>query len=160
MRFIKLTTAVIGISMAASSCQDWLTVYPQTQVVEENFWEDKNDLEGVRYGAYKQMSNTIEKLAYWGDLRSDSYHLWPKSLMNNSGAISNWQSYNQMRAGLLEKDSANTYFDWGSIYTTINYCNKVLQHGDEVLKKDPQFTSSEWRQMKAEMVGLRALQHR
>lgn len=159
MRFIKLTTAVIGISMAASSCQDWLTVYPQTQVVEENFWEDKNDLEGVRYGAYKQMSNTIEKLAYWGDLRSDSYHLWPKSLMNNSGAISNWQSYNQMRAGLLEKDSANTYFDWGSIYTTINYCNKVLQHGDEVLKKDPQFTSSEWRQMKAEMVGLRALNY-
>lgn len=158
-RIIKLTTAVIGISMFASSCQDWLTVYPQTQVVEENFWEDKNDLEGVRYGAYKQMSNTIEKLAYWGDLRSDTYRLWSRRSMTNGGFVSNSQSYSQMRSGLLEKDSANTYFDWGGIYTTINYCNKVLQHGEEVLNKDPQFTSAEWRQMKAEMIGLRALNY-
>lgn len=156
---IKIATAVIGISMTASSCQDWLTVYPQTQVVEENFWEDKNDLEGVRYGAYKQMCNTVDKLAYWGELRSDNFQLWPRATMTKQGFKDNSQSYQQMRLGQLEKDSANKYFDWEGIYTTINYCNKVLQHGEEVLNKDPQFTSAEWRQMKAEMIGLRALNY-
>lgn len=158
-RIIKLATAVIGISMTASSCQDWLTVYPQTQVVEENFWEDKNDLEGVRYGAYKQMCNTVDKFAYWGELRSDNFQLWPRATMTKQGFKDNSQSYQQMRLGQLEKDSANKYFDWEGIYTTINYCNKVLQHGEEVLNRDPQFTSAEWRQMKAEMVGLRALNY-
>lgn len=156
---IKIATAVIGISMTASSCQDWLTVYPQTQVVEENFWEDKNDLEGVRYGAYKQMCNTVDKLAYWGELRSDNFQLWPTNLMTKQDAKNTALSYNEIRMGQLEKDSANTYFDWEAIYTTINYCNKVLQHGEEVLNKDAQFTSAEWRQMKAEMIGLRALNY-
>lgn len=156
---IKVATAVIGISMTASSCQDWLTVYPQTQVVEENFWEDKNDLEGVRYGAYKQMCNTVDKLAYWGELRSDNFQLWSRNSMTDGGFKNTSLSYNEIRLGQLEKDSANTYFDWSGIYTTINYCNKVLQHGAEVQKKDPQFTSSEWRQMEAEMIGLRALNY-
>ena len=39
------------LTLGTSSCTDWLTIYPQNRVVEENFWEDKNDLEGVRYGA-------------------------------------------------------------------------------------------------------------
>ena len=28
-----------AVALAAlTSCQDWLTIYPQTQIVEENFW--------------------------------------------------------------------------------------------------------------------------
>ena len=46
------------LTLGTSSCTDWLTIYPQNRVVEENFWEDKNDLEGVRYGAYRQMAQT------------------------------------------------------------------------------------------------------
>ena len=63
------------LTLGTSSCTDWLTIYPQNRVVEENFWEDKNDLEGVRYGAYRQMAQTVSKLAIWGDLRADSYEL-------------------------------------------------------------------------------------
>lgn len=145
--------------MMATSCQDWLTVYPQTQVVEEQFWEDKNDLEGVRYAAYQQMCNTLEKLVMWGDLRADSYDLWPTTYMSGAGYVTLSKSYRQMREGRMEKDSANSYFDWGDVYTTINYCNKVLKNGAAVLERDKQFTPSEWRQMKAEMTALRALNY-
>ena len=62
---------LFGISMI--SCTDFLTLYPQDRVVEENFWEDKNDLEGVRYGAYKQMISTLSNFVAWGDIRSDAY---------------------------------------------------------------------------------------
>ena len=36
------------MALSTTSCEDWLEVYPQDRIVEEQFWEDKNDLEGVR----------------------------------------------------------------------------------------------------------------
>ncbi len=150
---VKLALLLGIAAWTLSACQDWLTVYPTNQVVEENFWEDKNDLEGVRYAAYQQMCNTMRSLALWGDLRSDSYTVF----VNNENSTSSlWK---EIRDGRMERDSANAYFDWGGIYRTINYCNKVLQHGAEVLERDKQFTPSEWQQMKAEVTGLRALNY-
>jgi len=141
------------MALGATSCTDWLTIYPQDRVVEENFWEDKNDLEGVRYGAYRQMARTVSKFAVWGDLRSDSYSI-------NSVDHSDQKSRN-MYIEIINgmPDSSMTIFDWGDVYTTINYCNKVLQHGEEVLERDKQFTTGEWIQMRAEMIALRALNY-
>ena len=123
------------LALGTSSCTDWLTIYPQDRVVEENFWEDKNDLEGVRYGAYRQMAQTVSKLAVWGDLRSDSYAV--NSVDHSSQG--NRNTYIEIINGM--PDSSMDVFDWGGIYTTINYCNKVLQHGEEVLARDKQFTT-------------------
>ena len=151
---IYQTVCLVGLlGLSTSSCTDWLTIYPQDRVVEENFWEDKNDLEGVRYGAYRQMAKTISKLAIWGDLRSDSYE--------ENGAIQNDKTTHNRYLNILAgmPDSSMTEFDWGGVYTTINYCNKVLSHGEEVLAKDKQFTTGEWIQMKAEMTALRALNY-
>lgn len=151
---VKMALLMGIAAWALTSCQDWLTVYPQTQVVEENFWEDKNDLEGVRYAAYTQMCSTLDKIVNWGDLRSDSYEL-------NTGDQDAGTStlYKEIREGRIERDSANTYFDWSGFYTTINYCNKVLYHGPDVLERDKQFTTSEWLQIKAEITALRALNY-
>lgn len=143
------------VAWTLSSCQDWLTIYPQNQIVEENFWEDKSDLEGVRYAAYQQMCNTMQTLALWGDLRSDSYKL-NSTDRTDDGTV---ELYQEIREGRIERDSASTYFEWTGIYQTINYCNKVLQHGPEVLARDKQFTTAEWLQMKAEITGLRALNY-
>lgn len=150
----RLACSAVVATCALTSCQDWLTIYPQTQIVEENFWEDKNDLEGVRYAAYKSMCGTLEKMVLWGDLRSDTYVL---SSADESTSTQNF--YNEVREGRIDRDSANTYFDWSGFYTTINYCNKVLYHGAEVLENDKQFTTSEWNQMRAEITALRALNY-
>lgn len=147
--YISSITILGLVCLSMLSCNDFLTLYPQDRVVEENFWEDKNDLEGVRYGAYMQMSNTLLNLAVWGDIRSDAYH-W-----NSHNPNSN--DYKEIMVG--NPDSTMSIFDWGGVYTTINYCNKVLSKGEEVLSKDPQFTPTEWQQMKAEMTGLRALNY-
>lgn len=158
----KSIKKVLMLGLAAwtvSSCQDWLTVYPQTQIVEENFWEDKNDLEGVRYAAYQQMCGTLNSLALWGDLRSDSYSASSAFASANRGKRNTMELYQEIREGRIERDSADTYFDWSEVYRTINYCNKVLQHGEAVLERDKQFTTAEWLQIKAEMTGLRALNY-
>lgn len=147
----KTTLIVSMVAMGMASCDDWLTIHPQTQIVEENFWEDKNDLEGVRYAVYKNMANQIEKMIIWGDLRSDQYKLNTLE-SGNQGNRDNFR--NILQANI---DTTWSYYDWSGIYSTIGYCNKVLQHGEEVLEKDKQFAPSEWKQMKAEMVTMRAL---
>lgn len=141
---------LLGLAgLGMTSCNDFLTLYPLDKVVEENFWEDKNDLEGVRYGAYMQMAGTIEKFIAWGDARSDAYQY---NTDNPDVSI-----YREIM--LANPDSTMGIYDWGAVYTTINYCNKVLSHGDEILENDPQFTPTEWQQMKAEMTALRALNY-
>lgn len=147
-------TALLGLVMlGATSCDDFLTIYPQDRVVEENFWEDKNDLEGVRYGAYQQMANTVKKLIIWGDIRSDAYYINP----DYNSSMSDYYTYKKILMAQL--DSTMSFYDWGSVYTTINFCNKVLSHGEEVLAKDAQFTQTEWNQMRAEMTAMRALNY-
>lgn len=153
IKYLSNIALIAVMVLSAASCNDFLTLYPQDRVVEENFWEDKNDLEGVRYGAYKQMASTLEHLIVWGDIRSDAYTLNPAY----SSSQSNYYTYKKITEGLL--DTTLTVYDWGDVYTTINYCNKVLSHGEEVLARDAQFTRTEWDQMKAEMTALRALNY-
>ena len=154
LKNIYTSICLLGLTaMATTSCEDWLTIYPQDRVVEEDFWEDKNDLEGVRYAAYQQMRRTVEKFAIWGDLRSDSWEM----NQNRHSDQGSWDTYNEIMQA--QPDSSMSQFDWAGVYTTINFCNKVLQHGEEILEKDKQFTISEWRQMRAEMIGLRALNY-
>ncbi|MDE7167124.1 MAG: RagB/SusD family nutrient uptake outer membrane protein [Bacteroidaceae bacterium] len=155
--FIK-TALLLGLAAwTMASCQDWLTLYPTSQIVEENFWEDKNDLEGVRYSVYQQMRHNLDKLVLWGDLRAvDTYNLYDQDQTKKSDGPTFWQDLQEAR---LERDSTNTYFQWQGFYTAINYCNKILYHGPSILERDKQFTTSEWLQMKAEVTALRALNY-
>lgn len=149
----NIASVVAMMSLVLTSCNDWLTVHPQTQIVEENFWEDKNDLEGVRYAVYKNMASQVDKMIVWGDLRSDIY----KQPIQRTSGQGNRDKYRDILAANI--DTTWTEYDWSGMYSTIGYCNKVLQHGEEILEKDKQFTASEWRQMKAEMVTMRAMSY-
>lgn len=153
INILQKSAVAVLVIIAFSSCEDWLTIYPQDRIVEENFWTDKRDLEGVRYAAYKQMASCMWNVTVWGDLRADVYYP-SKGTVNSTGLRNNFKKI--IRGDI---DTTNTYFDWSGLYTTINYCNKVLQHGAEVEEKDAQFTPTEWSQMKAEMVALRALNY-
>ena len=150
---IKVSSLAVLLSGAFASCNDFLTVYPQDKITEETFWEDKRDLEGVRYATYKQLASQVEKLIIWGDLRSDAY--------KQNTVISSSQGNRDLYRNIIQADIDTTWsiYDWSGIYSVIGYCNKVIQHGDEVLEKDKQFTASEWKQMKAEMVTMRALSY-
>ena len=50
---LNLQLVIVLVPFSLASCNDWLTVHPTDRIVEENFWEDKNDLEGVRFAVYK-----------------------------------------------------------------------------------------------------------
>lgn len=139
-------SGVLALSLVMTSCEDFLTVYPTNQIPEEQFFQDKNDLDNVKAAAYLQMTNVTNKILIWGEARSDNFSLRDVN-----------ESYERLKNGVLQP--TEDMFDWAPFYTGINYCNKVLEEGQRMIDEnvDPSFRDGDWQPIKAEMTALRAL---
>ncbi len=137
-------------SLSFSSCEDYLTITPTDRIVEEEFWEDKNDLQNALTACYLRMiqNDMMKKYILWGELRSDNLEL--------TTGVSNTNATNMMNANLM---STNNIVTWTCFYNLINYCNKILTHGPEIVEKDESFSQGDWLPMRAEAITLRALAH-
>lgn len=144
-----LVSACAFITLGTTSCDDFLTIYPSNEITEEQFWEDRTDLESGIRGCWKQFisQDIMERMVVWGECRSDNFDLMTES----------WDDMKDlMNANLLE---TNGLFNWSAFYKTINFCNKVLQYGPLVVERDKSFTSEDWKPVEAEMKALRALNY-
>lgn len=144
-----LVSACAFITLGTTSCDDFLTIYPSNEITEEQFWEDRTDLESGIRGCWKQFisQDIMERMVVWGECRSDNFDLMTES----------WDDMKDlMNANLLE---TNSLFSWSAFYKTINFCNKVLQYGPLVVERDNSFTSEDWKPVEAEMKALRALNY-
>lgn len=144
-----LVSACAFITLGTTSCDDFLTIYPSNEITEEQFWEDRTDLESGIRGCWKQFisQDIMERMVVWGECRSDNFDLMTES----------WDDMKDlMNANLLE---TNSLFNWSAFYMTINFCNKVLQYGPLVVERDKSFTSEDWKPVEAEMKALRALNY-
>ena len=148
---LLLVGSMLLTSGGLSSCEDFLTILPTDQLPEENFWQEKGDLENVRAGAYQQLAagGQTERILLWGELRSDNLTL---NSVSNTNIM-------YLQTGVLQP-SVNM-FDWSGFYTGINYCNLVLEQGDKMTvpgnEVDPSFTRRDWQTTRAEVLALRAL---
>ncbi|MDE5740788.1 MAG: RagB/SusD family nutrient uptake outer membrane protein, partial [Bacteroidaceae bacterium] len=110
-----------GTGLGFSSCEDFLTITPTDRIVEEEFWEDKNDLDNAVMACYRRMAENdmLIRYIYWGEERSDNFERSTNSSDNDANII---------KANLLP-----TYvqFNWTAVYNSINYLNKVLEHCPE-----------------------------
>lgn len=144
-----LVSACAFITLGTTSCDDFLTIYPSNEITEEQFWEDRTDLESGIRGCWKQFisQDIMERMVVWGECRSDNFDLMTES----------WDDMKDlMNANLLE---TNSLFSWSAFYKTINFCNKVLQYGPLVVERDKSFTSEDWKPVEAEMKALRVLNY-
>ena len=64
--------AMVGMSM--TSCGDFLDIYPLTMVYEDNYWNEKNDVDQIVTGCYTRMQDDdfVRRLFIWGESRSDN----------------------------------------------------------------------------------------
>lgn len=144
-----LVSACAFITLGTTSCDDFLTIYPSNEITEEQFWEDRTDLESGIRGCWKQFisQDIMERMVVWGECRSDNFDLMTES----------WDDMKDlMNANLLE---TNSLFSWSAFYKTINFCNKVLQYSPLVVERDKSFTSEDLKPVEAEMKALRALNY-
>lgn len=148
---LLLAGSLVVMSGALSSCNDFLTILPTDQIPEENFWQDKSDLDGVLAGAYEKLSQSSQtaRIIQWGELRSDN-------LAQNDMEQTD---ISFVQSAVLQP--TNSIFDWSGFYTGINYCNQVLEKGYAMTtpgqEVDPSFTRSDYNSISEEMLALRAL---
>lgn len=112
-----------------SACMD-MELLPNDKTVDEDFWQSKSDVALMVNGAYKQFSSTEvqKRLIVWGGFRSDE-------LLLNSGVPASDGTYialNQIQEVNIE--TTNTFSDWSSLYSVINYCNIVLEKAKAVME--------------------------
>lgn len=151
-----ILVAMMGLSVA--SCKDFLTLMPLNEVVLENFWTNKDDVESVLMGAYAALetSDCVVRMSIWGEMRSDN--IVGNSTSNSGGANSSESSGDDIiqicKDNILQ---TNTYTTYKCFYDVINRANTVLHFAPEVAAKDPNYTGAELKANEAEAIALRCL---
>lgn len=143
---IMTTAALAATGISFTSCD--IDLLPLNEVVYENYWTNKDDVESVVASCYEavQAPDYQKRQVVWGELRSDNTAPGPN--ITDDGNISN------LMKGSLK--TTNDYCNWSSIYNAINQCNVVLAEAPLVAEKDPNYTSSDLRINQAECRFLRA----
>ena len=141
--------AMVAFGAMMSSCTDYLTIIPADKIVEEEFWQTKDQVNGMLATSYlKLLSNdAVDKAIVWGEMRSDNMTYPP--------------SYNTDIKNIVEANitDENSYCGWGIFYEAINYANLVLEAADQVVERDPDFSEGDLQVVKGEMYAMRALCH-
>lgn len=142
---IKLASIVAAMGMSVCSCS--LDLLPLNEVVLENFWTDKSDVESVVASCYTGIieGKYLHKIMVWGEGRSD----------NTAVGTDASDALKYLMKGSLK--TTNEYCDWSDLYNVINRCNTVIHYAPIVAEKDPNFTESDLKITIAECKGLRAL---
>lgn len=131
------------------SCSDFLEVEPLNEIVLENFWNEKADVDGIIAGCYSGMQSDamVRRMIIWGEARSE----------NVGAGVNTTNDANLMNVLNENIMATNGYTSWDGFYNIINRCNTVIKYAPEVAAKDPSYTESELQAHIAEMVALRSL---
>lgn len=137
----------MAASATLSSCESFFDIKPQSELIGEDYWQSKSDVESSVAACYRalQEPDVMERFIVWGEVRSDNVL---------KGTNTNDNISNILNANV---DATNGYTTWGSIYTAINYCNTVISNAPAVMERDPNFKQSELRAYLAEAKAVRAL---
>jgi len=144
-KYIALSASILA--MACTSCDDFLTIKPLNDIVADNFWTEKADVESALNACYAQMESTdvVQRMFVWGEVRSDNVYF-------NSSAGMDLQRV--VEETIFE---TNSWSDWVSFYQVINRCNTVIYYAPSVAEIDPNLTPSEVKATIAEATFLRTL---
>lgn len=144
------TGAVLGLlSLALVGCGDFLEIKPRDIVTEDNFWNEKTDVDQMVAGCYASMQSDefIRRCIVWGELRSEN--IYPGSQVQDNEDL-----FQALRENLL---TTNSYCKWNIFYEVINKCNTIIRNAPLVSEKDPSYRSSDVQATIAEMTALRSL---
>ena len=147
---IKRAVLAACVGLLAASCSEFLEIEPRDMVTEDNFWNEKTDIDQMVAGCYVSMQSEdfINRCVVWGELRSDN--IFPGGTVQNDHN----DLYQALRENLL---STNQFTNWSSFYTVINKCNTIIRMAPVVSEKDPSYRESDVKATIAEMTALRSL---
>lgn len=140
---------IIAAGISLGSCSDFLDIEPQDEIVLENFWNEKSDVDNMIAGCYSMMQTEdfVTRLMIWGEVRSEN-------IVSGNNVTSNTSLSNIFSENITQN---NTYADWSDFYAVINACNLVIKYAPQVAESDPDYTESTLRANIAEVSAIRDL---
>lgn len=147
MRRIFSITILLSLLLFTNSCQDWLDIRPENDVVLEDFWKNEGHVNEVLATCYRSMQEVgfMDRMLIYGELRSDNV-TYGRDMPESMFRLLN-----------IDISNSNVYCHWGVFYSTINYCNTWLYYAPDVINQDPNFTQTELRNLTAEVLTIRSL---
>ena len=136
----------VAVGFGFTSCN--IDLLPLNEVVYENFWTNKDDVESVVASCYLGMQSEgyVKNIIVWGEGRSDNVQI------GNSSNIPADLRY--LLQGSIK--TTNGFCNWANLYTVINRCNVVLAEAPRVAENDPNYTESDLHINIAECKFMRA----
>ena len=152
----KVAVLAVVSALTLSSCGDYLEIEPRNIITEDNFWDEKADVEQMIYGCYVRMmsDDVMRRCIVWGEARSENVINGSAQGSDNTSGKIDKSLYDVMRNGIR---SENAYTVWEGFYNVINRCNILTVRAPEVAEIDPNFSNTEAAAYVAEVAGLRAL---
>lgn len=144
----SIITAVATL-LSFASCSDFLEVKPQNVTVEDEFWNEKADVDQMMTGLYASLQDAgvVKRMMIWGEFRSD-----------NVTSGNNIEKDASLQKIFKEDiDASNGYTTWTPFYYIINSANTLIEHAPAVAATDPAFSTSELNADIAEASAIRDL---
>lgn len=140
---------LIGGGWLGTSCSDFLEIKPQNEIVLEDFWNEKADVDNMVAGCYAALESdaAVRRMMMWGEFRSEN-------VMAGIDTQKDMNLYNVFRENITPK---NGYTSWEAFYRVINRCNTIIKYAPEVAQRDPAYSNSELQATIAEVSALRDL---
>lgn len=150
----KIATYIIAIAGTVStitmySCSEWLSIEPENDLIEEEFWTKTEDVEGVLAATYDALRENSLNNLIWGELRAD--------MMEVSSRITAFADFN--RIAQSDITTTNSKINWSGYYKTINLANTLMYFSTDVMEKDKTFTQDIKDAYEAEALFLRSLSY-
>ena len=147
MKKIKVYLSALLMGLTVSSCNDYLTLMPLNEIVMENFWTNKDDVESVLLGAYASLESKdcVIRMSIWGEMRSDNI---------TAGKSPSDDILQILRDNIL---ATNSWTKYKCFYEAINNANTVLYFAPGVNEIDPNYTRGQYEADRAEAIAIRSL---
>ena len=147
-KLISLSFIIYHLSFSVA-CSDFLEIKPQSEIILEDFWSEKADVDNIVAGCYSRMQgdDVIRRLIVWGECRADN-------VAAGQNIVDDGNLENVVKENITTK---NAYTSWDGLYSVINRCNTVIKYAPSVAASDPGYTESEMKATIAEVSGLRDL---
>jgi hypothetical protein len=136
---------VISLLIVLASCDKYLDLEPENELIRQEFWQTKDDVDAVLSAMYDAFRETSLESLIWGELRADMITILGTDFADYA------------RIAKSDISPTNGAVKWSEYYFAINLANTLIEYSGDVLDQDDKFTEQLKLSYDAEAMFIRAL---